>query len=235
MPAPAGPGSAILLHAQGASFMREPVQRPSFLSAWDLLPALGFLALALFYQWLLPSLPDPVPVHFDALGRANGWMPKQVLPLPVFGVPLLLYLAISGTTWLMARWQPDPAKARVMSAQPLRGLLGLGITGMMAGGLAIPRYGMACLHGSVALLVALCILGTVLALREAKDLLGGQSDASSYRWGLLYVNPQDPRLWVEKRLGVGWTLNFAHPAAGWVTLLLFLPVVVLLGVLILGR
>ena len=28
--------------------------------------------------------------------------------------------------------------------------------------------------------------------------------------GILYYNPNDPSIWVDKRFGIGWTLNFAH-------------------------
>ncbi|WP_411273416.1 DUF5808 domain-containing protein [Daejeonella sp.] len=28
--------------------------------------------------------------------------------------------------------------------------------------------------------------------------------------GLIYNNPNDPDVWVKKRIGLGWTLNFAH-------------------------
>ncbi len=31
--------------------------------------------------------------------------------------------------------------------------------------------------------------------------------------GILYNNPDDPALFVEKRYGLGWTLNFGHPQA----------------------
>jgi uncharacterized membrane protein len=31
--------------------------------------------------------------------------------------------------------------------------------------------------------------------------------------GIFYYNRQDPTLWVEKRFGLGWTLNFARPAS----------------------
>ncbi|MBX6342828.1 MAG: hypothetical protein IRY97_10250, partial [Thermomicrobiaceae bacterium] len=41
--------------------------------------------------------------------------------------------------------------------------------------------------------------------------------------GFIYYNPDDPALMVPKRFGVGWTLNFARPAA-WI----FLAAVVLL-------
>ena len=40
-----------------------------------------------------------------------------------------------------------------------------------------------------------------------------------WRQGAFYVNPDDPALWVPKRSGLGYTLNFAHPAS-WPLLIL---------------
>jgi uncharacterized membrane protein len=31
--------------------------------------------------------------------------------------------------------------------------------------------------------------------------------------GLFYVNGEDPALMVEKRFGIGYTINFGHPGA----------------------
>lgn len=31
--------------------------------------------------------------------------------------------------------------------------------------------------------------------------------------GFLYSNPDDPAMFVPKRFGIGWTLNFGHPRA----------------------
>ena len=51
--------------------------------------------------------------------------------------------------------------------------------------------------------------------------------------GLVYVNPADPRLVVPKRLGIGWTFNFAKPIA-WVLLtVLLLGPLLFVGVVIL--
>lgn len=44
---------------------------------------------------------------------------------------------------------------------------------------------------------------------------GDRSPDRSWKLGLFYYNPDDPALWLEKRFGVGYTLNFARPAA-WV-------------------
>lgn len=32
-----------------------------------------------------------------------------------------------------------------------------------------------------------------------------------WKWGIFYDNPNDPSIWVPKRTGLGWTLNFAYP------------------------
>lgn len=38
-------------------------------------------------------------------------------------------------------------------------------------------------------------------------------DDQYWKWGLFYYNPNDPAIWIEKRFGIGWTLNFANPLA----------------------
>lgn len=37
------------------------------------------------------------------------------------------------------------------------------------------------------------------------------TDDEFWKWGLFYVNKNDPAILVEKRVGIGWTFNFAHP------------------------
>ncbi len=36
-------------------------------------------------------------------------------------------------------------------------------------------------------------------------------DDHLWRWGIFYENREDPRVWVEKRNGVGLTVNIGHP------------------------
>jgi uncharacterized membrane protein len=45
--------------------------------------------------------------------------------------------------------------------------------------------------------------------------------------GLFYSNPDDPALFVEKRYGLGWTLNFGHPQAKLVLIVSLVAVLVL--------
>lgn len=45
---------------------------------------------------------------------------------------------------------------------------------------------------------------------EAEDLTAEQSDDDHlWKWGTFYYNPSDPSVFVEKRVGIGWTINVA--------------------------
>ncbi len=54
-----------------------------------------------------------------------------------------------------------------------------------------------------------------------------RSEDRYWRWGLFYINRADPAFLVEKRIGIGYALNFGHPLS-WV-LLCILVVIPLLG------
>ena len=44
-----------------------------------------------------------------------------------------------------------------------------------------------------------------------------------WKWGIVYFNPNDPSVWVEKRFGIGWTLNFAHKES-WFIIMMILAI-----------
>ena len=56
--------------------------------------------------------------------------------------------------------------------------------------------------------------------------IGDRTPDRFWRLGILYFNRDDPAVLVEKRFGLGYTLNFARPTT-WIILLL-----VLLGALV---
>jgi hypothetical protein len=188
---------------------------------------LSFGALWWLYQAILPSLPERVPTHFDALGQANGWTPKAALPWVVFGLPIFIW----GFTWavslLTARLQEDPAKAQAAAMAPMRGLLGLGLAIVMGAMLLTPSRGPSALFVGLGGLFASLALGIVLMIREFKKLPRKTTGLEHYKWGLFYVNAEDPRLLVEKPIGIGWTLNFAKPLSWAILALVLLPLVLL--------
>jgi uncharacterized membrane protein len=74
---------------------------------------------------------------------------------------------------------------------------------------------------AVAPLLVAMLLGLprmTAALRETRE--SGEGAKHEGYHGIYYANANDWRLWVAKIHGVGWTLNFSHPLAWPVFLLL---------------
>ena len=73
-------------------------------------------------------------------------------------------------------------------------------------------------------------LGEGVAPEAAGALIGDRTPDDCWKWGQLYFNPDDAAIWVEKRAGVGYTLNFAQPLAWFLLLAMLLgpPLVVFL-------
>jgi uncharacterized membrane protein len=204
-------------------FMQAP--RPNrLLSPWDLAALAGLLALACLFAQVSKQLPERMPIHFDALGRANGWAPKAQLPWLAFGAPAFLWAMLFLIGAAVSRMPTEAGRSQAAVIQPLRGMLGLGLCLVMAGVMLAPFQGSTALFAGLAGLGICLVLGIVFTVRDAWQSLAGLPDSEHYRGGVFYVNPRDPRLWVPKRIGVGWTLNYARPAAFWVTLLMLLAI-----------
>jgi uncharacterized membrane protein len=52
-------------------------------------------------------------------------------------------------------------------------------------------------------------------------------DDRFWKLGVIYVNKNDPSVFVEKRFGVGWTINLGRPTA---LLIIFLPLIIILTI-----
>lgn len=207
--------------------------RIRWFSPWDLLPLAVAVILMLALPSLLKGLPDPLPTHFDGMGRPNGWTSHRTLPFLALGLAAFVWglLLVLGRAFVGTEQDPDGRKSAATA--PLRGLLGGGIQILTLSEVAIPRFGLGIIWAFLALFVATLLLGVWLMVRALKRSGVDAGNPEHYRWGLFYVNPEDPAIWVPKRFGLGWTLNFAHAASWWMLLLLLSPVlaVVVMGLL----
>ena len=55
-----------------------------------------------------------------------------------------------------------------------------------------------------------------------------------WKWGILYYNPNDSSIWVDKRFGIGWTLNFAHKESWFIMMMILAIPVAFLVFTVLG-
>lgn len=195
--------------------------------SWDLAALFAILALAALALALWPSLPDPLPTHWSSAGRVNGWTPKAAVPWILFGLPVFVWGLLGVVGRFATSKEPALAAASRRILAPLRGLLVAAICVLQSAVLLVPRFGPGVFKPLLAGFVLLLVLAVALMARMAKRVLPEEHRAR-YKWGLFYVNPEDPRLLVPKLLGAGWTFNYARPAAWWITgLLLLLPLAVL--------
>ena len=58
-------------------------------------------------------------------------------------------------------------------------------------------------------------------MNEFEDPVG---NSKNYKWGFFYSNPADPRIFVPKRYGFGYSLNFSKPyvVIGFILILLII-------------
>jgi hypothetical protein len=161
-----------------------------------------------------------VPTKFTSLGQACAWTPKGQLAWLVFGMPLFLWGVLFLVGAAVALLPLKAGGGMRVPVHPMRGLLGLGGCLLMAGCVLTVQHGLTALFSGLLAFGVCLLLGLVFVLRDTWQAMARLPRSGPGRRGVLYVDPQDPRLWVEKRVGVGWTLNFAHPAAKWVMALL---------------
>ncbi len=54
-----------------------------------------------------------------------------------------------------------------------------------------------------------------------------RDSSGHWKWGMIYHNPDDPKVWIAKRYGWGWTLNMARPQSWAILALLVLALLAL--------
>lgn len=190
---------------------------------------LGAAALLLAFRW--SNLPARWIVHWGPGGHADGWATKTTLG--VFG-PLLIGLAL----WIafeliaLAARRASPSSASSFTVLPVR-LVATSVALVLAAvavwlPMAQPTSPIGFIVFTVFVTGAALVAGIVISTRAAKRaVVAGSSGVSDEGWhGLFYRNPSDPRLWVPKRFGIGWTLNFAHRSAWLLLFVLVVPMIV---------
>ena len=217
---------------------------------WNLLYIPVIVGTLAFGLALYPAMPDMLPMHADFAGNVNDWAPKTLGSAIGFPIVFELFMTACFTLchWMILRSKrpTDPGApatsalaygmfARAQSVYLLvvgvlmsggigvlfllssAGFIGLGQTGVIIMVLCIPVV-----IGAIALSVVYGQAGSRMFKRiQDEDALLADED-EHWKLGVFYFNPDDASFIVPERFGVGWTMNFARPAA-W-ALMLGIPV-----------
>lgn len=246
-----GARAAALGHAVEPTALREAELAPRQMrvpGGWtvQLVPfaILGAAAAVLQLNW--QRIPLRFPVHWAIDGRPNGWSTRAATHVYA---PLLLGAAFVALlvlfTWGIVRWtrrlHASGAAAAADLLRERRYLLVLVFTEYVVA-LVTARTALLPLRpdpksppsAAVPLGLLSLLLFALLLLfivhrppeprpAEGAPTIGDRTEDRYWKVGKIYFNRNDPALLVEKRFGIGYTLNFGH----WISWLILAAILAL--------
>ena len=189
---------------------------------------------------LYPSTPDLVPTHIDFAGNVNQWTPKgpALIAFPLL-VEVFMAACFIFSHWMTIRSKKDVDPARpAISAYAYGAFARAECILLLVGGsvltavLGIVMILMMTEFLSMLVTMVLIIVATLVFVGAtiAFSVVYGQSGSrlvkrleengnmiadndEHWKAGVFYWNKDDASLFLPKRFGVGWTMNWARPAA----------------------
>ena len=73
------------------------------------------------------------------------------------------------------------------------------------------------------LITAITFYNTIITKKWRNKVI---NEAECWKWGVFYYNPMDKRIFLPKRTGLGFTLNFAHPVSTVIMLALIVFIII---------
>jgi uncharacterized membrane protein len=230
-------------HAVAHSTVREAslAPRSTHLPGGWLLQLTPFAILLLTAAYVSAhwgQIPDRFPVHWGIDGRPNGWSartPMGVYGPLCFGAGLVALISLLGYGISHAARQIPGAPRDEGTIDPGHriALVLIGVEFFVAAMFSL--VGLLPLTGSPGAVPILILAGGVivcvvllirwqsqgLAAHAAMGHPGDGTPDACWKLGLFYFNPDDSALFVEKRIGIGYAINFAH-ASAWIVMALTL-------------
>ena len=194
-----------------------PDELPWF--AWlGAVPLATLVAAAWYLHLNWARIPERSPVHWGADGLPNRWVERTVKgvygPLVFGAVTCAWFLVFALSGWYGSR------RSRLRGVLLVGMVFGASFMGIFVAGMAVNPL----LNIPVWVIVfspmAILIPGFVVILRKFMEPVEPVEPTPNECWkaGLIYYNPDDAALFVQKRFGLGYTFNFANPWS-WILLL----------------
>jgi len=215
-----------------------------------LLPVVAMVGLGVWVGFNRDRLPQSFPVHWGFEGP-DRWV--TTTPDTLFGflaIQVFLCLLLAGSAWAVLNWS-----RRISTAGPSargerhfrRRIVQLMIT--IEFFIACPAWfalfqpsatimnvwGAALAIVTVGFGISLVHLGqggSRESLAAGAAPRGDHTPDACWKWGVLYFNPADPSIIIEKRFGIGYTLNFGNRWSWGVMAVLILVPLALTGILL---
>lgn len=209
-------------------FMKEKNKFRKYFRKLYLIPLI-LTVVSILYSFLnYSALPEMLPTHWNLLGEADNWQIKSPLNLAMQSLMQLLLFGILyyvSDQLFTTRGKLDATHYEASKKAFINYLKGMGyslyvITFSINLTFILTTFSMV---KGTSLGMGLIFLGLILPLAASVYLLmawfryrkntashtsySPENKESHWIWGSFYYNPNDPSLFVEKRYGIGWTIN----------------------------
>ncbi|NLD91797.1 MAG: DUF1648 domain-containing protein [Fibrobacter sp.] len=217
---------------------------------WFILYPLIIILTILTGLLLFDTMPDRVPIKFDFQGHVIRWADKSIgvvffAPLTQLFLSItfiLTYVGIRNAKRQIDASNPDESRKRISIFRKawsyftvfgglllllMFGLMQLSFIGIITNQSTTIIFTM----GPVILLIAAAIAlsvkigqgGSRVNIKRYSNDQGmviNRDDDQYWKYGVFYVNRNDPAIFLEKRAGIGWTINFGQPLS-WIIIVGF--------------
>ena len=230
-------------HHQATASVAEKDLPTAIPLAWNLIYVPIILGTVCVGLALYPNMPGMLPMHADFMGNVDSYVPKTLGSAIGFPVAFEAFMAACFifSHWMIVRSKHSEDPGAPATSALAYGLFAraqsvfLFITGVLisggigflfllasAGFISLGQVGLIAIIlcipiviGSVVLLVVYGQAGSRVfrKMNDSDELLS--DDDEHWKLGVFYFNREDASIFLPKRFGFGWTLNFARPAA-WV-------------------
>ncbi|WP_312472057.1 DUF5808 domain-containing protein [Neobacillus sp.] len=226
---------------------------------WFVIPFLISIVAVVITLINYQQIPDRYPSHYNLSGEATDWTHKSyrsVLLMPIMQIYLTLVFLFINTIISKAKQQVSAENPEVSIRQNLifrrrwslfTIIMGTALVSMF---LLIQLSIIYPINQQLLMIVPLVFTVGILAWTIILSITTGQGgsripvktgsesgtivnrdDDRYWKLGMFYFNKNDPAIFLEKRFGIGWTNNWAHPLS-WIIILVILLVAVGLPMLL---
>lgn len=219
---------------------------------WFIIPFLVIILTTIIPLIIFDSIPEQIPLHHDFDGNITYEAKSILVMLLMPGLQTFMLVLFLLMNYMIkhAKQQVDaenPDRSKLQNKLYRRrwsiysfylGLLTILLLAYMQFGFiyqSILKYDLIIIFG----FTAIVLFGTIgLAINTGQggsrikvdskndDSVITRDDDQHWKLGQFYVNNNDPAIFVEKRFGIGWTNNWAHPVS-WILIIVILALVIL--------
>jgi uncharacterized membrane protein len=222
---------------------------PWYVFLLPMIITIGVIGYTIFQYDLLP---EQIPTHWGINGEADAFTDKTpisaiIMPLTLLAMQVMflgINLGKNKSGFKLSATGLNASLTRQLTLRKNSSWLMFGISLLLT--VMFSFFQLTTIHpdlfaGTVMMVTPIIFLVIVLAgtivfavkvgrsdkqpIDEVKEEITDYDDDTHWKGGIFYFNRNDPSIFVEKRFGVGWTLNFANPIG---YIIVFVPLVVVI-------